>query len=519
MATALAFGMFATTCGLLLAGFPVAFTLAGGALAFAVLGSLLGAFDIAFLGAFVPQIFGRMTNAVLVAVPLFVFMGVMLERSRVAEDLLETLGNLFGRVTGGLGIAVILVGALLAASTGIIGATVVTMGLISLPTMLRRGYDPRLAAGSICAAGTLGQIIPPSLVLVLLGEVMATAYQQSQLRAGNFAPDTLSVGDLFAGALLPGLVLVGLFLVYQVVAAWLRPEAAPPVRAAGEGLAPGEIRRVAVVLVPPVALIVAVLGSILGGIATPTEAAAVGAVGATLLAARRIDPGARTAVFVTLAALGALLALTAFMDLRVGRAQATLAERVGIGVAAVLAVAAAWGTATAFVRLHRAGVLGPVMRGSLTITAMVFAILIGAALFALVFRGLGGDHAVHGFLQGLPGGVAGAVILVMAVMFLLGFFLDVIEIIYVVVPIVAPPLLLLGVDPIWLGVLIAVNLQTSFLTPPFGFALFYLRGVAPPEVRTIDIYRGVAPFIALQLLMLAILALFPALALWLPRAL
>lgn len=514
-----ALGLFGVTCGFLLLGYPVAFTLAGTALGFALLGNLFGLFDFALLGALIPQIFGRMTNPVLIAVPLFVFMGVMLERSKVAEDLLETMGRLFGQLPGGLGIAVTVVGALLAASTGIVGATVVTMGLLSLPVMLKRGYDPKVASGAICAAGTLGQIIPPSIVLVLLGEVLSSSYQQAQLKRGIFSPETVSVGDLFAGALLPGLLLVGMYLAYQVFLAWWRPQSSPAIAPdSSEGAAHGFLP-VARVLLPPVALIVAVLGSILGGIATPTEAAAVGAVGAGLLAARRLDPAARPAVRVAILSMLALIVLTTFVDLRPGREHISPVGKIAIGAAMALSVTLTWGTVLSFMRLGRAAILGEVVRATLSITSMVFVILIGAALFALVFRGLGGDDIVHAFLHGLPGGVVGATIVVMAVMFVLGFFLDFIEIIYVVVPIVAPPLLLLGVDPVWLGVLIAVNLQTSFLTPPFGFALFYLRGIAPSSLRTQDIYRGVVPYVLIQLVALVVLALVPGLALWLPKLL
>ncbi len=448
--------MFAGIALVLLAGYPVAFSLAGTALAFAGVGYAFDLFDPAFLQALPSRIFGIMMNQTLIAVPLFIFMGVMLERSRVAEALLDTMAALFGRLRGGLGISVTLVGMLLAASTGIVGATVVTMGLLSLPTMLKRGYDPRVATGTICASGTLGQIIPPSIVLVLLGDVLSSAYQQAQLDMGIFAPDTVSVGDLFVGALIPGLVLVGLYLLYLVGIAWLRPEAMPALPqeelAALDGRTLG--RRVASALLPPLILIVAVLGSIIAGVATPTEAASVGAVGAILLAAaqRRLT-------------------------------LATLRE---------------------------------VVRTTTQVTSMVFLILIGAAVFSLVFRGFHGDELVEDLLTHLPGGVVGAMLVVMGLMFLLGFVLDFIEITFVVVPIVGPVLLAMGLNPVWLGIMIALNLQTSFLTPPFGFALFYLRGVAPPEVRTGDIYRGVAPFILIQLLLLGMLALWPAMATWLP---
>ena len=437
----------------LLAGYPVAFTLAGVSLLFAGAGLLAGAFDPAFLGALPNRISGIMGNDTLVAVPLFIFMGVMLERSSIAERLLQAMSALFGALRGGLGIAVILVGALLAASTGIVGATVVTMGLISLPVMLRHGYHPSLACGAICASGTLGQIIPPSVILVLLGDVLGNAWQQAQLARGEFAPQALSVGDLFAGAMLPGLLLVVLYLLFLAVTAWRWPALLPAAPVAQRPTATALLRA----LLPAFGLILAVLGSILSGLATPTEAAALGALGALLLA---------------------------------------LLER----------------------QLDRAR-LEAVMHSTLRLSAMVFSILIGAALFSLVFRGFGGDGAVEDLLHGLPGGVHGAFVAVMLVMFALGFVLDFIEIIYVVVPIVGPVLLGMGLDPVWLGVMMAVNLQTSFLTPPFGFALFYLRGVAPPEVTTAHIYRGVLPFIALQLLGLALLALWPAIATWLPSRL
>ena len=518
MSDFLAIALFAVTCGLIVVGYPVAFTLAGSALIFAAIGNLLGVFDLGLLGAYAQQIFGRMTNPVLIAVPLFVFMGVMLERSKVAEDLLDTMGYLFRRIPGGLGISVICVGALLAASTGIVGATVVTMGLLSLPTMLRRGYDPSLAAGTICAAGTLGQIIPPSIVLVLLGEGLSSAYQQSQLQRGIFSPDTVSVGDLFAGAMVPGLLLVGLYIAYQMGIAWLRPDSSPAIPGEDFQDPDGRIAaRVMGALAPPALLIIAVLGSILGGIATPTEAAAVGGLGAGLLAALKVDGGAKRGVIAAVLAMACLIALVSAFDLRVGRASIPTGDFIGIGLAVLVTVVLVLGVIDAFRRVHRAGILRDVMEGTLKITSMVFVILMGAALFALVFRGFGGDTLVHGFLTDLPGGAVGAMVFVMATLFVLGFVLDFIEIIYVVVPMVAPPLMIMGLDPLWIGVMIAVNLQTSFLTPPFGFALFYLRGVAPKEVTTAHIYKGVAPFIAIQVGALLILAAFPALVLWLPK--
>ncbi|MFP4127203.1 MAG: TRAP transporter large permease subunit [Alphaproteobacteria bacterium] len=447
----LSLGMFAVAFGVLLLGFPVAFSLAGTALAFALLGEVVGIFDMRLLGGLASRYFGVMVNEVLVAVPLFVFMGVMLERSGIAEQLLETMGLLMRRVRGGLAISVTLVGMLLAASTGIVGATVVTMGLLSLPTMLKAGYDPKLACGTICASGTLGQVIPPSIALVILGDIMQGANTQAQLALGNFAPEPVSVVDLFAGALLPGLLLVALYIAWQFTVASFRPAAAPPMQSHDDRALGAKVLGA---LVPPALLIIAVLGSILAGLATPTESAAVGAVGATVLAIAR--------------------------------------RRFGLAV------------------------LRHVMQSTTKISSMVFLILLGASVFSLVFRGLGGEEIVHEVLAGMPGGALGAMIVVMALMFLLGFFLDFIEIVFVVVPIVGPVLLQMGLDPIWLGVMIAVNLQTSFLTPPFGFALFYLRGVAPPEVKTMDIYLGIAPFVVIQLVGLALVAAFPALATWLP---
>jgi tripartite ATP-independent transporter DctM subunit len=446
--------MFFVVVVVLLAGYPVAFSLGGVALIFAGVGAALGSFDSSFMGTMPNRVFGIMNNETLLAVPLFVFMGITLERARIAEDLLDSLSRLFGNLRGGLGIAVMVVGMLLAASTGIVGATVVTMGLLSLPTMLKQGYSARISTGTICAAGTLGQIIPPSIVLVLLGDVLSSAYSQAQLSQGVFSPDTVSVGDLFVGALIPGLLLVLLYIIYLGVVAILRPHLMPVRAAPGVGETPMRLSQVLGALFPPLLLIVAVLGSIIGGFATPTEAAGVGASGAVFLA--------------------------------LVKRQFSMAR------------------------------LLEIMRATVRVSSMVFLILIGASIFSLVFRGYGGDTLVHELLMNLPGGTFAAVFVVMLLMFLLGFVLDFIEITFVVVPIVGPILLAMGLDPVWLGVMIAVNLQTSFLTPPFGFALFYLRGVAPPTVRTSDIYRGAIPFIMIQLAMLVLLALAPELATWLP---
>ncbi|KRA98332.1 C4-dicarboxylate ABC transporter [Devosia sp. Root685] len=445
--------MFLGVIGVLMLGFPVAFSLAGTALLFGLVGWWLGVYDPSNYGSLAGRYIGLMTNEVLVAVPLFVFMGVMLERSGIAEQLLLTMGKLFGNLRGGLGLSVILVGALLAASTGVVGATVVTMGLISLPAMLRAGYDPKLATGVICASGTLGQIIPPSTVLIFMGDMLSGINAQVQMEKGNFAPEPVSVGALFAGAIIPGLLLVCLYAAFMIFKAITDPKSCPatPVPEAEKA---NLGREIVTALLPPLLLIIAVLGSILGGIATPTEAASVGSVGAILLALLR--------------------------------------GRLNFGILKQVVVSAA------------------------TITSMVFIILFGAAVFSVVFRMMGGDNLVHEFLSSMPGGAVGAIIIVMLVMFLLGFILDTFEIIFIVIPITAPVLLALDVNPIWLGVMVGVNLQTSFLTPPFGFALFYLRGVAPSWVSTGMIYKGVIPFVLLQIVALFILFMFPQLITWLP---
>jgi tripartite ATP-independent transporter DctM subunit len=445
--------MFLAVCLVLLLGYPVAYSLAGTALIFAGVGAFFGVFDTSYLQAVPSRLFGIVSNQTLIAVPLFVFMGVMLEKSRVAEDLLLAMEQVLGSLKSGLAVSVVLVGMLLAASTGIVGATVVTMGLLSLPTMLKKGYSPSFACGAICATGTLGQIIPPSIALVLLGDVLSSAFQQAQLNMGIFSPRSVSVGDLFVGALVPGFLLVGMYLLYVLIFASRQIDSSLE-QADQASISVGALIKA---LLPPLILIFMVLGSILAGFATPTEAAGVGAAGSLLLAL-----------------LNKQLNLQKLKD---------------------------------------------VMMSTTKVTSMVFLILIGASIFSLVFRGFGGEELIEDLFSSLPGGVFAAILLVMVVIFLLGFILDFIEITFVVVPLVAPVLLAMGVDPIWLGIMIAVNLQTSFLTPPFGFALFYLRGVAPPEVKTSDIYRGVIPFIFIQLILLACLAIWPNLVTWLPSLL
>lgn len=512
--------MFAALCGGILLGYPVIFTLSGVAILFGVAGMILGHFNMALLAALGQRVFSIMTNDILLAIPLFVLMGVILERSRIAEELLEEMGKLFGGTRGGLAVSVILVGMLLAASTGIVGATVVTMAMIAMPTMLRFGYGKPLASGVIVSAGTLGQIIPPSTMLIILSEVMSSGYQQAQFAMGKFSVETISVGDVFAAALVPGLCLVAIYIVFVLTLAFLRPKAAPAIPRE-EDLTPAQVlRHLGKVLVPPIVLIVAVLGSILGGIATPTEAAAVGAVGALMLAGPRLMPDRSWLPFAaTAAAIVAMLVLTSFLDLRIGRSQASAAERLGIWIAAGLTLVTFWGILVALYRAHKVGVLRPVLASTTIVTSMIFAMMIGASVFSLVFRGLGGDARVEEFLTSMPGGEVGALIFVMAVIFVLGFFLDFVEISVIVLPIVVPVLLVMGMDPIWLAVLIAINLQTSFLTPPFGFSLFYLRGAAPPEVATIDIYRGVVPFVLLQIVGMLVIYAMPGIATWLPRLL
>jgi len=430
--------MFLALTVLLMAGFPVTFTLLGTAFVFGMIG-----FGYSFFNLLPLRIWGVMGNVTLMAVPLFVFMGVMLERSGLAEDLLDTMGLLFARIRGGLAASVVVVGALLGASTGIVGATVVTMGLLSVPTMLRRNYSKELATGTVCASGTLGQIIPPSIVLVLVGDIVG-----------------VPVGDLFIAAVLPGMVLVVLFILYIVAIAYVRPHLAPRIaweevqELTGGNLA----RKVAVALFPPLFLIMAVLGSIFAGVASPTEAAAVGAVGSILL---------------------------------------TSANR----------------------KLNMA-VLREVMMSTMKLTCMVFIILVGAAAFGLVFRGLGGDGLVREFLGSIAHAYSKWAVLamVMGLIFVIGFFLDFIEITFIHVPVLAPIMIEFGFDPLWLCILIAVNLQTSFLTPPFGFSLFYLKAVTPPEITTGNIYRGIIPFVLLQIVGLIAVVAVPALATWLPKA-
>lgn len=425
--------MFLTALVLIFTGFPVAFSLGGTALIFTVLGTAMGFFDWSLLFAMPERVFGVMSNYVLLAVPFFIFMGTMLEKSRLAEDLLKTIGMLCGPLRGGLSLAVVLVGALLAAATGVVGASVVAMGMISLPIMLKYNYSPSLSTGVIAASGTLGQIIPPSVVLVVLADQMG-----------------ISVGDLFVGSLVPGLMLAGMYALYVMSVAFVKPESAPclPVEDR-EPIGLPLLRRVMLVMIPPLVLILLVLGSIFAGVATPTEAGALGAVGAMALAA---------------------------------------ANR----------------------RLSKKAISETAMETT-KLTSMVMFLLIGSTLFALVFRGLNGDIWIEQLLSTLPGGKIGFLIVGNLAIFILGFFIDFFEIAFIILPLLVPAARILGIDLVWFGVMIGMNLQTSFLTPPFGFALFYLRGVTPKEVKTTDIYRGVIPFIAIQLVGLVLICLFPGL--------
>ena len=444
--------LFISIIAILLLGVPVSLALAGTSLIFAVIGIFLGEFEASFLTGLPNRIYGIMTNPTLLAIPLFVFMGITLEKSKIAENLLESLSVLFSGIRGGLAIAVTLIGMLLAASTGIVGATVVTMGLLALPTMQKNNYSTELSTGIICASGTLGQIIPPSIVLVMLGDVISSSYQYTQMNLGNYSPRTVSVGDLFAGALIPGVILVLFYISYILLISYIDPKSAPKNKESDIG--PENLKKIISSLLPPLGLMVLVLGSILLGMASPTEAAGIGAFGALIISYTR----------------------------------KTLNKKIVLEIS----------------------------NSTLKITGMVFFILISASVFSLVFRGFSGDELVHNFLTGLPGDKVSAMIITMIVIFILGFILDFIEITFVVIPIVAPILLGMGFDPVWLGIMIAINLQTSFLTPPFGFALFYLRGVAPDTVKTQQIYKGIIPFVLIQIIMLVILSIYPEIITFLP---
>jgi tripartite ATP-independent transporter DctM subunit len=533
-------------------GYPVAFALPGSAILTIATAALLGfVFEgrvdayfahgdpIQWLNAGVTNFRGIYWEAerdTLIAIPLFIFMGIMLERSKIAEDLLVTMAQLFGPVPGGLGISVVIVGALLAATTGIVGATVIAMGLISLPVMLRANYSHSLATGIISSSGTLGQIIPPSIVLIILADQLSNATDQgSAIRTADYKLGTggaslpaefdltsTSAGDMFLGAFLPGMVLVGLYIVYILILAFIKPKYAPPAPNLGKYDAKFA-KRVFVVLMPPLTLIFTVLGSIILGIATVNQAGAIGAIGAMVMAGYRLMEGKRgafTPAILAAVSVIALALLLKFFDINVKNIQ-DQEDVIGVVLAAIAASVFLASVTWSGWRVFKIDdTLGGVMVETAKTTSLVFIILLGAAMLTAAFRAFGGEELVRDFLTGLPGGFITKFVVVMGVIFLLGFFLDFIEIAVVVVPIIAPILLAdptANVTAVWLGVMIGVNMQTSFLTPPFGFALFYLRGVAPPEVKTIEMYRGVVPFILLQLTGLAIVGAFPSLVNYLPN--
>lgn len=498
----------------ILSGIPVSFVLMGVPTLIAFIGAVFGLFDLAFIDAFPSRAFGLLTNPVLLSVPLFVLMGGLLEKSDIAKRMMLTAGALFGQRRGGLAYAVIIVGALLAASTGVIGATIFMLGMIALPAMLQANYSPRLAAGVICSSGSLGQIIPPSILLILLADQISSAYQAGRRQAGDFAADPVSVGDLFAGALLPGLLLVGLYLAYVFIVSRLRPDACPPIdtSSADSLISKPKASEIIYALVLPLALILLVLGSILGGIATPTESAALGAAGALIMVALDADGTPKWRRLIYIAVLPAAFALI-YVKAQGGAQSSPILMQIGIIALAVVSL----GVLLALWQESSRGQLLAVFSGTASMVAMLVLIVLGATMLSLVFRGLGGDHKVHDFLNNLPGGVNTALLAVMLVIFLLGFVIEYVEIIFLVVPVAGPPLMAAGVDPVWFAILISMNLQMSFLTPPFGYALFYLRSVAPPSLTTRTIYASIVPFIVIQLLALGIVALFPAIATWLPK--
>jgi len=447
----LAISLFILVIFALMLGYPVAFTLSGVSILFALVCGLTNNFDLSILYALPSRIFGIITNETLVAIPIFIFMGIMLEKSKIAENLLESMSNLLSSIRGGLGVSVIIVGALLAASTGIVGATVVTMGLLSLPTMLKKNYDVKIATGTILASGTLGQIIPPSIILILLGDVISSSYQEAQNMLGIFSQESVSVGDLFAGAIFPGLILVSFYIFYIVFIANFKKDLIPDIKTKNKL----NLKETIYSLLAPLFLILTVLGSIIMGLATPTEASSVGALGSVFLAI-----------------------INKQFNLKI---------------------------------------LKDVLIQASKITSMIFILLIGATIFSLVFRGLEGDIFINNALSALPGEIYTKLFIVMLAIFILGFILDFIEITYVVIPVVAPILLSMGIDPIWLGILIAINLQTSFLTPPFGFAIFYLRSVMPKNIKTTEVYKGVIPFIFIQIITIILIVIFPEVTTWLPE--
>ena len=503
----------------ILSGLPVMLVIAGVPTLVAVFASFVGHFDLVYFQAVPQRVFGVMENSLLIAVPLFVLVGVLLDRSKQAERMLTNINRLFGGTKKGLALSVLVVSALIAASTGIIGATIVMLGTISLPTLLGAGIDKRTSSGLICACGTLGQIIPPSIILILLGDQISNAYITAQQNAGNFAPDPVTVSDLFAGAMLPGLTLVGLYALYVL---WqLRAKAGVPVQADADIERPPRIplAEVASGILPTLALIVSVLGSILLGVATPTEAAGVGVGGAILVAAAQISPAMKRQALATVILALALLVAASAGWVSVDFSAGALTATPGTFIAGGLVLLTLLGLARAAVALTRSGVLVPAITETLKVSGMIFGIVIAASILSLVFRGFGGDDMVSEMMHHVPGGAYGMLVVTMLVVFLLGFILEFVEIIFIVIPIVGPVLLMGDIDPVWFAILFAMNLQTSFLTPPFGFALFYFSSVAPDTITTGDIYRSIVPFVIIQLLAIGLLALVPGLATWLPSVL
>ena len=508
----------------ILSGAQVMFVLSGVPLLVALIGSLFGHFDMAFIGAYPQRVFGVMNNTLLIAVPMFILMGLLLESSRLAENMLKSLGALMGGSPSMMALSVLFVSALIAASTGIIGATIVMLTLISLPSLVGAGVSKKTSTGLICAAGTLGQIIPPSIVLVLLGDQISSAYIDAQREIGNFAPDPISVGDLFAGALIPGLVLVTLYGVYVLfVIGTSKGSKGEEIAMQARAQMPAESATVMNLIgqiLPPVTLIIVVLGSILMGVATPTEAAVVGVAGTILLSAFYLEPANRRATrVIVIASAASALILVVMSSYGLTRFHLSGGLSLNALLTALLTTVFAGGLLYSISRLFKKGVMVPALSATVRISGMVFGIVLASSMLSLVFRGFGGDDLVHELLTGLPGGQWTMLAVVMLVIFLLGFILEFVEIVFIVIPIVGPVLLQSDIDPVWFAILVALNLQTSFLTPPFGFALFYFRSVAPPEITTRDIYLSIIPFVAIQILTIGIIATFPALATWLPHLL
>jgi len=511
-------GLIVSLIFVIMSGMPVLLAIAGVPVLVGIIASVFGHFDLSYFSAFPQRVFGIMENSLLIAVPLFVMMGVLLERSKIAEKMLLMMAGFFGGSRSGLAYSVLIVSALIAASTGIIGATIVMLGMISLPALLKAGVSKQLSSGLICASGTLGQIIPPSIVLILLGDQISNAYIEAQQNLGNFAPDPVSVGDLFAGAILPGLLLVALYAAYIFVYGFFVDKQPITAQQTADITPANDVsfKQVCTVFLPPILLIIAVLGSILMGIATPTEAAGVGVAGTLLIAAINSENTTKKQRSVMLFGVFSAFGIAVIVSLKSAAPElssATLLSVLTLVFSAVLVVS----LLLSAYQLIKDQILASALSQSVSVSGMVFAIIIAASMLSLVFRGFGGDEIVNELLSNIPGDRWGALLAVMIVIFLLGFILEFVEILFIVIPLVGPVLLAMDFNPVWLAILIAINLQTSFLTPPFGFALFYYRSVAPASITTVDIYKSVIPFIAIQLLAMAILVMYPQIATWLPE--